>query len=74
MLKPLPVPSSFSAEDLDKRYGCECPASILGDQVCEPVNWLAKYDEQLAKNGDIGQKYVTSAYFTIIGLSTVGFG
>jgi len=38
------------------------------------VNWLAKYDPDLHNHGSIADKYVASAYFTIIGLSTVGFG
>jgi hypothetical protein len=38
------------------------------------VNWLAKYDMNQFLFGSWGDKYVTSAYFTIVGLSTVGFG
>lgn len=74
LLNSLLALARFSEQDLERRYGCECSASMLGLDVCVPMNWLAKYDLALHENGDIGQKYVTSAYFTIIGLSTVGFG
>lgn len=66
--------TSFEEKDLFARYGCECQASLNGSDVCEPLNWLAKYDMQLYQHGDLGQQYVTAAYFTIISLSTVGFG
>lgn len=38
------------------------------------MNWLSKYDSSLHNHGTIADKYVASAYFTIISLSTVGFG
>jgi hypothetical protein len=35
---------------------------------------MAKYDMDLHESGSTEDKYVASAYFTIICLSTVGFG
>jgi len=66
--------ASLGKQDLFARYGCECLASVHGSDICEPVNWIAKYDMQLYQHGNLGQQYVTAAYFTIISLSTVGFG
>ena len=57
-----------------KGYGCSCKPSIDGYDDCEPMNWLAKYDGEMFRYGTIVDKYVASSYFTIIGLSTVGFG
>jgi len=63
----------------DTRYGCECEYLKLKSSeetrgLCEPVNWLYKYDSELHDNSPPEDKYVASIYFTIIGLSTVGFG
>ena len=55
-------------------YGCACHPASAGYENCRPVNWLAKYDMHQFQFGSWGDKYVTSAYFTIVGLSTVGFG
>jgi hypothetical protein len=55
-------------------YGCSCRPARAGYENCKPVNWLAKYDMNQFLFGSWGDKYVTSAYFTIVGLSTVGFG
>lgn len=42
---------------------------------CQPWNWLVRYDPQLANDpGLASSKYIVSLYFTIVTLSTVGFG
>jgi len=69
----------LSDTQMDVRYGCECnPLSnnvdADPDSMCTPVNWLAKYDMELFTQGRVEDRYFTSLYFTIIGLTTVGFG
>jgi hypothetical protein len=73
--------SELSIDEIDRRYGCECRPTVENDMKisppllrCTPRNWLAKYDMQLHNYGSVAAKYCASAYFTIIGLSTVGFG
>ena len=68
---------SASSDPTTEYYGCSCKPSVVnanGYDGCLPVNWLAKYDMDLFNDGSIMDKYVASSYFTIIGLSTVGFG
>ena len=55
-------------------YCGECSPADLGTVVCTPVNWLAKYDLDLANHGPWWDRYVSAVYFTLISLSTVGFG
>ena len=66
------------AADPQASYGCECRTQqyLTPDRkgLCTPVNWLYKYDSDLHDNGDAMHKYVACVYFTMIGLSTVGFG
>jgi hypothetical protein len=66
------------APDPENRYGCECLYSqyrapeLKG--ICEPLNWMNKYDSGLHDNAPASEKYMTCFYFVIVGLSTVGFG
>jgi len=66
------------APDPQASYGCECHTKeyLAPDRQgqCTPVNWLYKYDSDLHDHGDAWHKYVACFYFTMIGLSTVGFG
>ena len=57
---------------IGERYGCECNPAESED--CDAVNWMAKYDPDLAANGSVTSQYFAGFYYTIIGLATVGFG
>ena len=69
---------TFKQIDPDGRYGCECYYSKFQTTelkgTCEPLNWMSKYDADLHDNGPVSDRYIACVYFTIIGLSTVGFG
>uniref|UniRef100_A0A7S0EIX8 Cyclic nucleotide-binding domain-containing protein n=1 Tax=Hanusia phi TaxID=3032 RepID=A0A7S0EIX8_9CRYP len=73
------TPEDAVLQGIDVVYGCQCSYSARDELekiglICLPWNWMYKYDAQLYLVGSNASQYLVSVYFTIIGLSTVGFG
>ena len=43
-------------------------------ETCIPGNWLYHYDADVYTSPDVFPKYLSSVYFSIMTLSTIGYG
>ena len=68
------IPKNYGMAMMEYNAECSCFESLTPGE-CMEWNWLVRYDQNLWEQKDaIAAKYLTSIYFTIVTLSTVGYG